>query len=126
MDPKIWGPVAWETFFLFSRNYPEKINLNDKEHLKIMKSTERFYKSLKDLLPCMYCRESYKMYYAELDIKKYLSGRDKLTEWLYLLKDKVNKKLICQELDKGKVTTKQSPSLKSIIKKYDKKGMTKI
>ncbi len=119
MDPEIWGPVAWKTFFLFSRNYPEKIDINNKEHLKIMKSTEKFYKSLKDILPCKYCRESYKIYYSELDIKKYLSGRDKLTEWLYLLKDKVNKKLIAQELEKGKIKTKQSPSLKSIIKKYD-------
>lgn len=119
MDPKVWGPPAWQTFFLFSANYPEKIDYSNKEHIKLMKSTKQFYKSLIHILPCSYCRKSYKIYFKENNIDDYLSGKNKLIEWLYILKDKVNKKLIQQELQSKIKFTKPSPSLKSIIKIYN-------
>lgn len=143
MDSKIWGKMAWDTFFIFSRNYPEKINLNNEEHKKIKNSTKKFYSSLKDILPCMYCRESYKRFWKSVPIEPYLTGRDKLTLWLYTIKNLVNKKLIDQQnieykqnmeqlvikdnATKSKIKkldtifyTKESPSLQTVINKYEK------
>lgn len=143
MESKKWGKTAWDTFFIFSRNYPEKINLNNDVHVNIKRSTKNFYRSLKDILPCMYCRESYRYFWKNVPIEDYLSGRDKLTLWLYTIKDLVNKKLIHQQrieykqsmeqlVNKDKATkknikkldkilyTKESPSLESVINKYEK------
>jgi hypothetical protein len=52
---------------------------------------------LKDILPCMYCRDSFKVFLTELPIEPFLIGRIELMYWLYLMKDKVNIKLINQE-----------------------------
>ena len=48
-------------------------------------------------LPCKYCRKSFKKFLKELPIDNHLDSRDSLTYWLYLIHDKVNKKLIKQE-----------------------------
>lgn len=142
MQTSKWGPSSWHTFFIYSRNYPEKYNPLNSEHRIIRYYTKNFYESLKFILPCKYCRESYKKYYDELPIDNYLHGRDALTYWLYLIKDKVNQKLISQEIDKyyteknkykKRLTykedlelrkrifvTKPSPPFKTVIAKYEK------
>ena len=55
--------------------------------------------SLGYVMPCVFCRESYKKFIKDMPIDNSLSGRVKLCFWLYKLKDKVNKKLIKQETD---------------------------
>lgn len=98
LKTKVWGPVGWD--FLFSSimgAYPFKIDKNNKEHLEIQRYFKHTLKGLQYTLPCVYCRESYKKFWKELPIEKYLKGRVELMYWLYLIKDKVNKKLIQQE-----------------------------
>lgn len=95
---KRWGPSAW--MFLFcciSGRYPIKINPKNKDHIRLKKQFKTLLTSLKDIMPCIFCRESFKTFIKELPIEPYLVGRIELMYWLYLMKDKVNKKLIKQE-----------------------------
>lgn len=99
MSTKVWGKASWK--FLFScimGRYPLKINKNNKEHMIIQKEFKNLLvNGLQNILPCVYCRNSFKDFLKELPIKQYLIGRIELMYWLYLMKDKVNNKLINQE-----------------------------
>lgn len=95
---KHWGPSGW--FFMFScimGGYPPQIDPKNKEHLKIKRHFKNMLTSLGYTMPCIYCRNSFKLFLKELPIDPFLTGRLKLFEWLYLMRDKVNKKLIAQE-----------------------------
>ena len=49
----IWGPSLWHSLHTISFNYPVKpTDKQKKEYLQ-------FFKSLKDVLPCKYCRKNY-------------------------------------------------------------------
>ena len=52
---------------------------------------------LQTILPCVYCRNSFKDFIKKIPIEPYLIGRIELMYWLYLMKDLVNNKLINQE-----------------------------
>ena len=104
MKTKYWGPNAWN--FLFCSilgTYPEKIDIKNKDHIKLKKEFKGLFNSLCFILPCIFCRDSYKNFIKDIPIDPYLSGRIELCNWLYKLKDKVNKKLIKQEMDCFKV-----------------------
>jgi hypothetical protein len=91
-----WGPSCWD--FLFTSiigRYPIKIKTNDDK--KIKKTFKEFLNGLQVILPCIFCRNSLNVFIKELPIEPYLVGRIELMYWMYLIKDKVNKKLICQE-----------------------------
>ncbi len=93
-----WGPSLWNFLFtaIISR-YPMKIDIKNEEHILIREEFKHLLTSLSIILPCIFCRESYKGFLEELPIKKYLNGRIELMYWLYKIKDKVNIKLIKQE-----------------------------
>lgn len=98
MSTKHFGPQAWG--FLFTSilgRYPKKIDKHNKEHVQIARAYYQLLTNLKTTLPCVYCRNSYIKFLEELPIKPFLKGRIELFYWLYLMKDKVNKKLIKQE-----------------------------
>jgi hypothetical protein len=98
LKTKMWGPSGWD--FLFScimGGYPYKLDFKDKEHLLIKKHFKALLGSLRYTLPCVFCRESYQKFWKELPIEKHLTGRLELMYWLYLIKDKVNNKLMNQE-----------------------------
>ena len=121
MDTKEWGPRLWYSMFTVAANYPEKIEPSNKFHAAKMKQHKVFYESFKNVLPCKYCRRSYAQFLKELPIKKYLYSRNALMYWVYLIKDKVNKKLIKQEmLTPGKFKTKPSPKFEDVCKFYEK------
>lgn len=141
MDTKFWGPSAWNFLFCTAANYPLVINLKDPEHVAIQKRYKRFFYSLKDILCCKYCRQSWKIFIKELPIDSFLKDRQHVMYWLYLQKDKVNKKLIKQQKESlqkemGKIKnptkmqiqalkkkilyTKSSPPFESVCKKYEK------
>lgn len=93
-----WGPSCWN--FLFTSiigRYPFKVNKNNPEHVIIQKHFKMLLTKLKHILPCIFCRNSFKKFIKELPIEPYLVGRVQLMFWLYLIKDKVNTKLINQE-----------------------------
>jgi hypothetical protein len=91
-----WGPNCWD--FLFTSivgRYPIKIKSS--KDRKIKRAFKEFLSNLQNILPCVFCRNSLDIFIKELPIEPYLIGRIELMYWLYLIKDKVNMKLICQE-----------------------------
>lgn len=122
---KDFGPCYWYVLFtMILGAYPNKIDPNNKEHKKIQKYFKYTFYGLRYTLPCSICRESYYKFYKQNDISEYMSSKVKLCYWLYLLKDKVNKKLLAQEneIEKNGVKlpfkTQPSPSFEEIIKCY--------
>ena len=51
-----WGPGLWTSIHCMSFNYPEKPSEEDK------KLYSTFFNLLGEMLPCVYCRKSYKTY----------------------------------------------------------------
>jgi hypothetical protein len=112
-DTHSWGPAAWK--FLFTSimgRYPIKINTNNSEHIIIKNSFKNMFTGLQIVMPCIYCRDSFKKFLLDLPIEPYLIGRIELMYWLYLMKDKVNNKLIGQE---RKCYTDEKRKLKALF-----------
>lgn len=86
----IWGPHEWEGFHAKTFGYP--INPDDETKQKYL----NYFTSLGDVLPCRYCRESYKKFIkkepTKLDMNT-MKSRETLTRWGLALHDAVNKKL---------------------------------
>ena len=109
---KEFGSKYWYVLFTMVLGvYPNKIDESNSHHKKLRKIFKYLLFNLRYTLPCSICRISYSKFYSELDINKYLNSKIRLAYWLYLLKDKVNNKLIKQEriLKKTVDKTKQSP-----------------
>lgn len=116
---KEWGPHFWKTLFFAAMVYPVKIDEKIKCHKVIKNNYKSFFASLKYILPCIYCIESYRRFYLEIDIENYLDSRINLMKWIYIIKDRVNKKLIFQENEKYKEEKKK------LLDKYKHKIITK-
>lgn len=87
---KIWGPSLWIGLHCISFGYP--INPTKEQKIEYM----NFFKSVGDVLPCKYCRESYKNFLLTGNTKLNLDvmeNRETLTKWLYLIHNAVNEKL---------------------------------
>ncbi len=119
-----WGPHAWN--FLFSSiagTYPNKFDPKDPSHIRKLKGFTQMINSLKETLPCIYCRQSYTKFLKELPMHDYINSRQSMMKWLYLIHDKVNKKLIKQEkecFDTELAKLKQSLASKKITQtKYN-------
>ncbi len=147
MKTKYWGPMLWDSLFTCVMGaYPVKINNQDPSHILTRKHFIKMIYSLQYTMPCIYCRNSFKKFIKELPIKNYLGGRVALVYWLYLIKDKVNKKLMAQEyqcykdnkkklrelniskkeyiqlvqeMKKNTLYTRGSPSFITVLKKYE-------
>lgn len=92
MDSKVWGKQSWDALFFIACGY----DLNDAENKK--ETYTNHLKSWGDVLPCRYCRDSYKGFFSQLNIEKYLDGTPcSLIKFVYDLKNLVNEKLILQE-----------------------------
>lgn len=100
MKTSVWGPSAWTFLFCsIAGTYPVTFDRDNKDHRRIVKSTVSMITSLKDTLPCVYCRNSFAIFMKELPIENYTRSRQSMMKWLYLIHDKVNQKLIAQEQD---------------------------
>jgi len=114
MQTAKWGKHAW--IFLTSVIYSAPKKLSKKQQLYYID----FFTSVKDILPCKYCRQSFNQYLKELPIEPYITTRDKLIEWIYLIHNKVNEKLRKQGYIKY-----ADPSRNSVIKLYNNKYVAK-
>jgi hypothetical protein len=95
---KEWGPRAWH--FLFASimgAYPYKLEKKNKEHKNIKRAFIMLFTNLKTTMPCIFCRRSFEQFLKELPIEPFTIGRIEMMYWLYLMRDKVNNKLIAQE-----------------------------
>lgn len=107
MSTQFWGPRLWDSLFVsILGRYPVRIKTN--EDLEVKFAFKTVLTSLSTIMPCIFCRNSFKQFLEELPIEPYLIGRIELMHWLYQMKDKVNKKLIkseqtCYNDEKGKL-----------------------
>lgn len=110
----VWGPPTW--FFLHSMAmaYPKKIHNDNPEHIRIRNSMFAFLSNLGNVLPCNICSVSYNGYIKEssFEISKYLGSRAKLCYFIYLIHERVNRKLGVPQCYR--------PSFKKVIKKFGK------
>lgn len=117
MKTKIFGPALWDSLFIMTLgSYPAKLIPENSGHKKIKKAFVNTFYNLKYTLPCSFCRISYEFFYKKLPIEHFTDSRLKMMYWLYLMKDKVNKKLINQELD----------YLNDLYKKYKSNKLSKL
>ncbi len=103
MDTQKWGPDGWK--LVHSIAYYYDYYETDKDGKKI----NQFYNSMKHILPCIYCRRSFKQYLSELPL-----DTTSLFEWSYRIHNKVNNKLRKQGYNE-----KPDPSFKKVKKFYD-------
>jgi len=108
MDTLFWGPDCWKLLHNITQNYPINPTTYNKKKYKI------FFNSIHSILPCVYCRISFKLFTKELPIDNYLDTKTKLCKWLYLIHNKVNNKLRREGQNIPK-----NPSFKSIYSKYE-------
>ena len=110
----VWGPPTW--FFLHSMAmaYPKKINQDNPEHIRIRNSMFSFLSNLGNVLPCNICSVSYNGYIKEplFEISKYIDSRAKLCYFIYIVHERVNRKLGVPQCYR--------PSFKKVIKKFGK------
>lgn len=92
MDTKAWGPPLWDSLFFVAYGY----QLNP--HPDRVEQYDAFFNSLAGVLPCKYCRESLTGFLKELDFKQYIRDGRGAMRFVYDLKNKVNQKLVTQEL----------------------------
>lgn len=92
---KIWGGATWISNHAITFGYP--LEPTEEQKLKY----KNYFKSLGDVLPCKYCRESYQKFITTGDTAltdEALTNRESLSRWFYRVHEAVNHKL---EIDYG-------------------------
>ena len=126
---KTWGPPGWVFLHCIAQNYPQEPTEEQKRNYL------SFFKSVGDVLPCRYCRESYQQYIKEPSTRlshNVMKSRQTLSRWLYDIHNKVNKKLSVTNAPSFDEVTRKYESFRSkcghkspeIIEKVVKKGCT--
>lgn len=88
MLTSVWGPSMWHSMHIISFNYPVNPSLKQK------KDYYRFFNSIKDVLPCKYCRENIKKNLKCVPLTmKTMENRKSLSLWVYKLHEVINKML---------------------------------
>lgn len=88
MLTSVWGPPMWHTLHTISFNYPVNPTVEQKEDYF------NYFKSLKNILPCKYCRDNYVENMKKLKFsKKTMKNRDTFSKYVYELHESVNKNL---------------------------------
>lgn len=103
---KIWGPPLWVSLHCITFGYPvEPTEQHKKDYME-------YFIGVGNILPCKYCRESYKQFITSgntkltLDVMK---DRESFTKWFYLVHEAVNAKL---GVDYG-------VTYKDVVKRYE-------
>lgn len=97
VSTKHYGPYWFTLFTMILGTYPVKVDFSNEEHKNLVHHFVTLLSGLRYTLPCKFCRESFANFYKELPIEQFTSSRIRLALWLYLIKDKVNTKLLGQE-----------------------------
>lgn len=88
MVTSTWGPAAWHFIHTISFNYPVNPSLEDKKKYK------DFIVSLKNVLPCKYCRINFKKNLKQLPLTiNDMKDRESFSKYIYNLHELVNKML---------------------------------
>jgi hypothetical protein len=88
MLTSVWGPSLWHFLHTMSFNYPVKPTKMDKINYR------NFILSLRNVLPCKYCRNNLKKNFKVLPLKmKDMESRDTFSKYLYNLHEVINEML---------------------------------
>ena len=88
MLTSVWGPSMWHTLHTISFNNPVKPTNKDKTNYM------KFFLSLKNILPCKYCRINYVKNLKSVPLNlSVMKNRLSLSKWLYLLHEEINRML---------------------------------
>ena len=87
MRVSVFGPPFWTVLEAISGAAPEILSSEDKARYV------RLFNVVAESLPCGACRKSFAVFQQELPLEDYYDTRDGLLYFLYLLHDKVNRKL---------------------------------
>ena len=109
MQTTKWGPPGWRFLHSIVSEYPNEPTIDEKNIYKC------FIIHIANILPCIYCRISYRIFVNELNIINWLKNKRSLTYLLYLIHNKVNDKLRHQ----GYLNT-ENPSFIEIEKEYNR------
>lgn len=101
INPRLWGREGWVFLHNIAKGYPSNPTPIDKNNYKIT------FESLKDTLPCKTCRNNYKQHLREFPIKNYLHNRKSLLNWVRLVKNKTNIRIVTVERQKNLVQTER-------------------
>ena len=83
MNSKVWGQFLWRLLHTITYSYNNKCS----QQLKT-KYIEVFY-SLRNLIPCVICRNHYRQRLQKMPVERYMNNRDNL-----LIVNKMTMKLI--------------------------------
>lgn len=89
MDTRKWGPGGWRLLHYIALEYDKKDKPNKQHYI-------RFFNNIQHILPCKYCRISFKEYISEERF-----NYDNASKWLYKIHNSVNKKLQKQGYNKN-------------------------
>ena len=88
---KIWGQAMWESLHCIAFGYPIEPTDEQKNNYKA------FFTNLMNVMPCKFCRDSYKDFITKEDDTIFtdsdLKNRETLTRWVFKIHNRVNKKL---------------------------------
>jgi len=88
MLSSVWGPPMWHYLHTMSFNYPVKPTLEDKHNYM------NFVLSLKNVLPCKYCRMNLRTNFKQLPLTmSNMEDRESFSRYVYELHELVNKML---------------------------------
>lgn len=88
MLTKVWGPSLWLFLHTISFNYPVNPDKKDKKNYR------DFIISLRDILPCRYCRQNLKTNFKSLPMtNKVMKNRETFSRYIYDLHEHINKML---------------------------------
>lgn len=88
MNVNIWGPNLWEV--LHGLSWLSQSSQSNKHLFDILDN-------LNILLPCIYCRQSYRVFFQKDEARQYLELKNEGPEYVYLLHSRVNDKLELQK-----------------------------
>ena len=84
----VWGPGAWHFLHTMSFNYPVEPTMEQKHQYR------NYVLSLKNVLPCKYCRMNLKTNLRELPLTmECMKNRDTFSKYIYELHELINRKL---------------------------------
>lgn len=97
MMTKVWGPAGWLFLHSVTLGYPQDPDKYDVENGLPNGSTRKHYynyfREVGHILPCKYCRDSYREFATEIPLSKFMKNRDTLSQWLWIIHNRVNDKL---------------------------------
>jgi len=85
MMTSVWGPPMWHVLHTISFNYPINPSEEQKKHYY------KFYKNLRNTLPCKFCRDNLVNNLKKVKLNKdTMKNRETLSRWVYNLHETVN------------------------------------